>query len=64
LKEELQKYMAENEKTEIIQLMYIGNIQVIDAFFASQQCNSRVFDTGSVGMSVLHKQHDRRNTMA
>jgi hypothetical protein len=49
---------------EIIQLRFIGDIQFIDAFFASQQCNSRVFGTGSVGMSVIYKQHDRRNTMA
>jgi hypothetical protein len=45
--------MTENEKTRIIQLMYIDDIHVIDVSFACQQCSSRVFDTGSVGMSVI-----------
>jgi hypothetical protein len=53
LKEQLQKYMTENEKIGIIKLRYIDDIHVIDVSFSSQQCSSRVFDTGSVGMSVI-----------
>jgi hypothetical protein len=45
--------MIENEKTGIIQLTYIDDIHVIDVSFASQQCSSRVFDIGSVGMSII-----------
>jgi hypothetical protein len=47
-------YMTEkNEKTGIVQLRYIDDIHVIDVSFASQQCSSRVFDTRSVGLSVI-----------
>jgi hypothetical protein len=45
--------MTENKKTRIIQLGYIDDIHVIYVSFASQQCNSQVFDTRSVGMSVI-----------
>ena len=33
--------------------MYIDDIHVIDVFFASKQYNSGVYDTRSVGMSVI-----------
>jgi hypothetical protein len=47
--------MTEDEKTGIIQLRYIDDIHIVDVSFASQQCSSRVFDNGSVGMSVIQR---------
>jgi hypothetical protein len=45
--------MKENDRTGIIQLRYTYDIHIVDVSFASQQCSSRVFDTGSIGMSVI-----------
>jgi hypothetical protein len=45
--------MAEKEKTGRVQLRYMDDIHGIDVSFASEQCNSWVCDTRSVGMSVI-----------
>jgi hypothetical protein len=63
-KEKLQKYMAEKKDWKNPAQEYIDDIQVIDVFFAGQQYNSWVLNTGLVGMKCHTKQHNTRTIVA